>query len=241
MTDAPSADVIAEALARMVGARPGAAVVDVGGGSGTRAVPLARAGCRVLVVDASTDALASLARRAADVGVSDRISAVQADADRLGADDVPDASADLVLYHHVVEEVDDPVRSLTSAVRVLRPAGRLSIVVPGRLSAVLAEALAGRYSVASAILAGDPAPDSSGYAGASAARCYETAALRALMERAGLAVESVTGVGVMTVLAGNRARGADDPALVRLENELGRHPVLGQLAADLHAVGIRPA
>jgi len=46
------------------------AVLDVGGGSGTRAVPLAARGCTVTVVDTSIDALAMLRRRAAEAGVS---------------------------------------------------------------------------------------------------------------------------------------------------------------------------
>ncbi|MCG5437905.1 class I SAM-dependent methyltransferase, partial [Micromonospora foliorum] len=45
-------------------------VLDVGGGTGGFAVPLARAGHRVTVVDASPDALAALTRRAAEAGVA---------------------------------------------------------------------------------------------------------------------------------------------------------------------------
>ncbi|MEV1147933.1 methyltransferase domain-containing protein, partial [Micromonospora sp. NPDC049799] len=43
-------------------------VLDVGGGTGGFAVPLAHAGHRVTVVDASPDALAALTRRAAEAG-----------------------------------------------------------------------------------------------------------------------------------------------------------------------------
>ncbi|MGH8880853.1 MAG: methyltransferase domain-containing protein, partial [Stackebrandtia sp.] len=52
-------------------------VVDVGGGTGGFAVPLAKAGHEVTVVDPSPNALAGLTRRAADAGVADRITAVQ--------------------------------------------------------------------------------------------------------------------------------------------------------------------
>src|SRR5690606_21074578 len=82
-------------------------VVDVGGGTGGFAVPLAEAGHRVTVVDASPDALAALTRRAAEAGVPDRITAVQGDGDRL-AGLVEPGSADLVLCHSLLEVVDDP-------------------------------------------------------------------------------------------------------------------------------------
>src|SRR5881392_399688 len=58
-------------------------VLDVGGGTGGFAVPIAQAGHRVTVVDASPDALAALTRRAADAGVADRVRAVQGDGDAL--------------------------------------------------------------------------------------------------------------------------------------------------------------
>jgi len=53
-------------------------VLDVGGGTGGFAVPLAALGHRVTVVDPSPDALASLQRRARDAGVE--VHALQGDA-----------------------------------------------------------------------------------------------------------------------------------------------------------------
>ncbi len=227
MTDI-SPDPVGQVLAEFVAAHPGAEVLDIGGGSGARAVPLAMSGCRVLVVDSSTDALASLGRRAQEAGVSDRVRALQADADRLDVVLPPD-SADLILYHHVVQDVEDPQRSLAAAVRILRPGGRLSALVPGRLSLVLIEALAGRYEEATAIL--DQEPDSD--------RRYDAPSLQALLEGAGLAVESITGVGVVSALA--TGPGRSDPGLQILEARLGHHHVLGQIAGELHGMGIRPA
>ena len=58
-------------------------VVDVGGGTGGFAVPLAGLGHRVTVVDPSPDALAALQRRAADAGVAERVHAEQGDAGAL--------------------------------------------------------------------------------------------------------------------------------------------------------------
>lgn len=223
-------DLVGRNLARVVAQHPGADVVDIGGGSGTRAVPLAQAGCSVVVVDASTDALASLARRASEAGVADRITALQADADQLDSV-LPRGSADLVLYHQIVQDVDDPERSVASAAALLRPGGHLSVLVPGRLSAVLVEALAGRVAEARATMDGDPAHD----------RHYDVPSLRALMEQAGVVVESVTGIGVIAALTANRPRAIAVEGAVDLESALGRHPILGQIAGDLHGLGLAPA
>src|SRR3954454_16482582 len=60
------------AAARLrLGAAP--RVLDVGGGSGVWAVPLARAGCLVTVVDPSPNALATLHRRATEAGVQESV------------------------------------------------------------------------------------------------------------------------------------------------------------------------
>jgi 2-polyprenyl-3-methyl-5-hydroxy-6-metoxy-1,4-benzoquinol methylase len=221
-------DVVGRYLNRIVAQHPGADVVDIGGGSGTRAVPLAKAGCRVVVIDASTDALASLARRATEAGVGERITALQADADQLDAV-LPRDSADLVLYHQVVQDVDDPDRSVAAAAALLRPGGYLSVLVPGRLSAALAAALAGRAAEALSIMAADPAVD----------RRYDAPSLRSLMEQAGVVVETITGVGVVSALVASRSRAEDSVA--DLEWALGRHPILGQIGGDLHALGLAPA
>jgi ubiquinone/menaquinone biosynthesis C-methylase UbiE len=55
-------------------------VLDVGGGTGGFAVPLAQAGHAVTVLDPNPDALAALERRAAEAGVGDRVRWLQADA-----------------------------------------------------------------------------------------------------------------------------------------------------------------
>ena len=123
-------DPVGDALVELAERAPAAVVIDVGGGSGTRAVPLARLGCTVLVVDSSIDALAILRRRAADAGVADRITAVQADAIAL-AIAVPPGQADLVLCHHLLETVDDPAAAVAGmAARV--EAGRHRVRAGGR-------------------------------------------------------------------------------------------------------------
>src|SRR5436305_2079511 len=112
-------------------------VLDVGGGTGGFAVPLAEAGHRVTVVDASPDALAALTRRAAEAGVADRITAVQGDGDRLAELAAP-GSADLILCHSLLEVVDDPTEVVAALAATLRPGGAASLpdVLPSALAAL---------------------------------------------------------------------------------------------------------
>ena len=88
-------------------------VLDVGGGSGAWAVPLARLGCAVTVVDHSPNALAALQRRAREAGVDELVSAVQGDVDAL-AEVVPVGGADLVLGHGLLEVVDDAAAAVAA-------------------------------------------------------------------------------------------------------------------------------
>lgn len=240
-------DPVDQALGALVGtlARAGAApservrVLDVGGGSGTRAVPLALRGCAVTVIDSSVNALAILHRRAADAGVADLVVGIQADADRL--ETVIDAgAADLVLCHHVLEEVDDPAAVLGGVVGAVRPGGAVSVFVAGRLGAVLSQTLAGRFESARQLLVGgvgrtgiaDPLPGR-----------LDADQVRALLESAGLTVESVMGVGVLTGLVSGAVREAapgGDAELAALEAAAARHPDLLRIAADLHVVARRP-
>ncbi|WPR50755.1 methyltransferase, partial [Streptomyces sp. S399] len=117
-------EVLRDALDRQVKTtgRRSLDVLDSGGGSGNFAVPVARLGHRVTVVDPSPDALFALERRAAEAGVADLVTGVQGDA--LGLFDVVDRGAyDAVLLHGVLEHMDDPAEGVTSVAAALRPAG----------------------------------------------------------------------------------------------------------------------
>ncbi len=130
-------------------------VLDLGGGTGGDAVRLATLGHRVTVADPSPDALASLARRAAEAGVDGSsdgsVTGVLADTSDL-AEHLSDAFFDLVLLHGVVEHVDDPAQALRAVVPVLAGGGVLSLVVANRSAAVLARALSGDFDGAATTL-----------------------------------------------------------------------------------------
>jgi S-adenosylmethionine-dependent methyltransferase len=235
-------EVLAAGLARQAERRGGSAldVVDLGGGTGGFAVPLARLGHRVTVVDPSPDALASLERRAAEDGVSDRVRAVQGD---LGSvfDVVAKESADAVLCHGVLEVADDPVEGVGAAARVLRPGGLVSVLAASRDGLVVARALGGNVQGALAALRGPAA----GTAPAAleppygpAPRRFTEDELVELLSAAGLEVGARHGVLLFADLVPTAA--ADDPDLIELEVATASRPEFRALATRLHVLASRP-
>jgi SAM-dependent methyltransferase len=201
-------------------------VVDLGGGTGGFAVPLAELGHRVTVVDPSPDALFALQRRAAEAGVEQRVTARQGDAATLG-DLVPAAGADLVLAHGVLEYVDDPQAAALAALDVLRPGGVASLLVAQRLGAVLARALAGRFADARHLLE-DQTPDP---------RRFDLTGLLALLADRPVTVRSVHGVRLVTdLLPGALVDGdpATAEALLSFERAAAEHPALAAVASQVH-------
>jgi SAM-dependent methyltransferase len=212
-------------------------VLDVGGGSGVWAVPLAVEGCAVTVIDPSPNALATLHRRAQDAGVLGRITAIQGDSDAL-AQLVPSGSADLVLGHGVLEVVDDPKTTVAAMAEAAAPGGVVSVLAANRYAAVLHRAITGRLIEACRLL-DDPAGR---LAEESLTRRFDTAGLTRLLTDGGLTVELVQGHGVVvdlvpgSVVEGNP--GAAD-ALAQLELVAATLPPLRDVAARLHAIARR--
>jgi len=244
-TDAVHRAVDAE-IAAVRARRPGSAptVLDVGGGSGVWAVPLAAAGCAVTVVDPSPDALAVLHRRATEAGCADRVAGVQGDTDGL-AELVPPGVADLVLAHGVLEVVDDPVVAVRALASAAAPGGVVSVLVANRFAAVLARAMAGRITDARQLLDEPDGPvreRGNNGGGHAAPRRLDTARLRSLLEACGLTVELLQGDGVVTELvpaATLEANPGAADALAELELLAAVTPPLRDVAARLHAMARR--
>ena len=230
-------DALDAVVAQQVAATGRAAldVVDLGGGTGGFAVPLAGLGHRVTVVDPSPDALAALQRRAADAGVAGRVRALQGDAAAL-ADAVPVAGADLVLCHGVREYGDEPAAAARAAVTTLRPGGVASLLVAQRLGAVLARALAGRFDDARHLLDG---PDGRAGAADPLPRRFDRQSLLALLDGRSVTVQYEHGVRLVTdLLPGALVDGDPDAAeaLLAFERAVSGHPQLALLASHLHLV-----
>ena len=236
-------------------------VLDLGGGTGGLAVPLAELGHDVTVVDPSPNALAALEQRAAAAQVADRVHGRQGDADSIadlaladlghkdrGRDQSADMPADeagaydLVCCHGVLEVVDDPAEALHGIAGVLAPKGHLSLLVAGRLAVVLAKALAGEVEQATAALTSpdgrwgptDPLP-----------RRFDVAGLTSLLDEAGFTTVQVRGVRVFADLVPSSAldSAADRAALTQLERAVATHEhyavALGGLGSGLHAIAQR--
>lgn len=234
-------EVLQDALDRRLKAtgRNSLDVLDTGGGSGNFAVPVARLGHRVTVVDPSPNALFALERRAAEAGVADRVRGVQGDAH--GLFDVAERGGyDVVLCHGVLEYVDDPAEGVRNAVAALRSEGVLSLLAAGLGGAVLARALAGHFSEARQALedphgrwgTGDPVPHR-----------FTAEQLTALVENAGLRVGAVHGVRVFADLVPgvlvDTEPGAVD-ALLKLEAAAAELPAFHSVATQLHVLGETP-
>jgi S-adenosylmethionine-dependent methyltransferase len=225
------------ALDPLVGAGTPLRVLDVGGGSGMFAVPLARLGHDVTVVDPSADALATLRRRAETAGVGPLVRGIQGDGDQLH-ESVPTGGDgfDLALCHYVLEVVDDPATTLREVSGAVRAGGQVSVATANRAGAVLARAVAGHPVEALALLEDrDTAPGRS----RPARRRFTPGDMLTLVENAGLQPGPWRGVSVVADLL--EATSDAEPQAVRsLELALAEVSPYRDVAAGLHVLATRP-
>jgi SAM-dependent methyltransferase len=101
-------------------------VLDLGAGSGTGTIALARcfAGAEVVAVDQSADMLARVRSRAAGLGLAGRVTTVQADLDAAWPAVEP---ADVAWASNVLHELARPDRVLADAYAAVRPGGLLAV------------------------------------------------------------------------------------------------------------------
>lgn len=213
-------------------------VLDIGGGTGGFAVPLAELGYRVTVVDPSPDSLAALERRAAEAGLDHSISAVQGDAVDVVAL-LGSQAVDVVLCHSVLEVVDDPAGALSAIAEVLRPGGLASIVVPNRAGATITRVAAGRLAEARELISsvdgvladGDPLR-----------RRFSLDSLDELITGAGLSPQTSHGVRVFADHAPQALLDTDPQALsdlVALEHAAAADPAYLAVASALHVLATK--
>jgi SAM-dependent methyltransferase len=97
---------------------PGRRLVDVGGGTGNYSAALREDGWEPLVIDRQPEMLAQAAAKGLET--------LQGDAQRLP---LADASADAVMLVSMLHHVEDQPTALAEARRILRPGGRLALMV----------------------------------------------------------------------------------------------------------------
>jgi SAM-dependent methyltransferase len=97
---------------------PGPRLVDVGGGTGNYSVALRERGWEPLVVDRQPEMLAQAAAKGLET--------LRADAQSLP---LADASVDAVMLVSMLHHVEDPPAALAEARRILKPRGRLALMV----------------------------------------------------------------------------------------------------------------
>lgn len=116
-TRAASRPVLA-ALRSVLAGAPGDRLADVGGGTGNYALALEREGWQPVVIDRSPEMLAFAAQKG--------LATIAAAAEELPvADESFDAAMLVSMLHHVA----DPSAALCEARRILRPDGRLAVMV----------------------------------------------------------------------------------------------------------------
>ncbi|MBO3745453.1 methyltransferase domain-containing protein [Streptosporangiaceae bacterium NEAU-GS5] len=224
--------VVLSALTEATG-RPILDIVDAGGGTGGFAVPLATLGHGVTVVDPTPDSLAALERRAAESGVS--VKGIQGDAADLAGLLAPQ-SADLVLCHSMLEFVDDPAGALAAVAGLLRPGGVVSLLTANPVATAIHRAQAGYFDEAAQILsdplgrwgAKDPTP-----------RRFTTTAMAALLAGAGFEVRETHGVRIFADLVPSRLADSHPAALLALEQAAAAHPMLREIATQLHYIAAK--
>jgi SAM-dependent methyltransferase len=231
-------EVLRSAIAGLAATVDEVTVLDVGGGTGGFAVPLAELGHQVTVVDPSPDSLAALARRASETETTERIVGLQGDATDI-VDLLGPGSVDVVLCHSVLEVVDDPDDATAAIAAVLRPGGVASILVANRVAAVVARVAAGRLAEARALLA-----DPGGTAGPAdpMARRFTATEIDALLVRGGFEVASSHGIRVFSDAVPAALVDVDPHAvedLVALEHAAAEDPAYAAVATQLHVLAVR--
>lgn len=209
-------------------------VVDVGGGAGHQAIPLARSGYEVTILDLSEEMLcrAREALTLEEKGVRTRVRLVLGrgeDAPRI----LGRGAFDAVLCHGVLMYLEHPEPIISAAVALARAGGLVSVLTKNADALAMRPALEGRYREALRSLGSDRNEGRLGVA----TRGDTILGLCGLVESAGAEVVGWYGVRVFTDHLG------DDPPdsdliedIVKLEWEAGQRDPYRGVARLIHLI-----
>ena len=203
--------------------------LDVGAGTGTTAVRLARLGIHVTLLD-SSPAMLDIAQRAAqEAGVTEKIALQHGDAE-LFANLFHARSFDVILCHNILEYVDDPAAVLLGAARSLRDSSSiLSVLVRNWAGEVFKTAIqSGDLAAAENSLTAEWAHESL-YGGR--VRLFTPNDLRNMLTKAALAAIAERGVRVLADYLPSRiSRSDENERILELERKLGSRPEFAAIA-----------
>jgi S-adenosylmethionine-dependent methyltransferase len=204
-------------------------VLDAGGGGGHLAARLARAGNRVVLVDASREMLRRAQASLEGAGLAGRVTLVHAPIQSLGAKKL--GHFDVVACHAVLEWVADPADVLGRLPAFLAPHGVLSLLFYNRNGAIARRVFRGEFGEAVRELGSGCAPRADG--------CLPLAEadVRAWLADLGLRVRSRAGIRIFHDFLPESQRSPERlDALVLLEKRFRSHEPFASLAQHLHLV-----
>src|SRR6266403_5051882 len=197
--------------------------LDLGGGTGATAIPLAQLGIHVTLLD-SSPAMLDIAKRAArEAGVTDKVVLQNGDATQL-ANLFRTRSFDVILCHNVLEYCDDPGAVLRAAARALRDSSAiLSVLVRNQAGEVFKAAIqAGDLAAAENGLTAEWGQEAL-YGGR--VRLFTPDSLRSMLSEASLATIAERGVRVLADYLPSRiSRTVEYERIFELERKLGSRP-----------------
>lgn len=118
-----------DAVPRMIelmGAKPGANILDAGCGPGVHSIRVARAGYHVYGIDRSLTMLEEARSRISSAGFGDRVELAQEDLTRLS---FAEAAFDYVFSWGVIIHIPEVEKALAELARIVRPGGKLALYV----------------------------------------------------------------------------------------------------------------
>jgi S-adenosylmethionine-dependent methyltransferase len=213
--------------------------LDVGGGTGTTAVRLARLGMHVTLLDSSPAMLDTARRTAREAGVAEKIVLQHGDALRL-MKLFHGTSFDVIVCHNVLEYLDDPITVLRGAARALRNSSAiLSVLVRNRAGEVLKAAIqSGDLAAAEDNLTAEWGQESL-YGGR--VRLFTPHSMQAMLKAAALTMTAETGVRVVAdYLPPQISRAAEYERIIELERKLGSRPEFAAVARYKQYFANRP-
>jgi SAM-dependent methyltransferase len=219
------ATLLLERLAESLPAPP-ATVLDVGGGSGVIAVPLAARGYEVTLLDPSP-AMLDLARgHAADAGAELRF--VEGRVERIA--ELTPGPFDAVCCHAVLMYLDDPAPHLAAMRHAASTSATLSLLEKNRLALAMRPGLRGDYAEALRVLDDPVAGGNLGIPN----RSRSVDEWSDLLTGSGWRLDSWVGIRLFSDLAPDVLSEEDAERLLSLEREAGRREPYRSAARLIH-------